>query len=66
MATVMEVQELRNEIVPRLDRIEASTAATNGRVSKLEMFKAVVQTVGILGVVVFANGAAWVVLMMGQ
>lgn len=56
----MEVKELRDEIVPRLDRIDKRLALTNGRVSKLEMFRVVLVTVMAIGVFVVANAAAWI------
>ena len=56
----MEVAELRDELVPRLERIEEQGHRTNGRVTKLELFKVVVMTVSAIVVFVVANAATWI------
>lgn len=59
----MEVKELRDEVVPRLVRIEDMATATNGRVTKLEVFKVVATTIAAIGVFAIANLAAWIGLL---
>ncbi len=54
---------VRSEVLRRLGSIEGKVDSINGRVRGLEVFKATVKTVGIIGAVVVANGAAWLALV---
>lgn len=59
----MEVSELKDWIEPRLVKIESLATTTNGRVTKLEVFRVVATTIGAVAVFAVANLAAWVALV---
>lgn len=63
MVTLMEIEELDRKLTLRFDRVDQKLDHTNGRVRALEVFKAVVMTVGAIGVLVIANMAAWVAFL---
>jgi len=56
------IDGLKTHFDDRLDRLENKVDTTNGRVRALEIFRAVMLTVGTLGAFAVANGAAWVAL----
>jgi hypothetical protein len=53
---------LKTHFDDRLDRLETKVDTTNGKVRALEIFRAVLITIGTIGAFAIANAAAWLAL----